>query len=84
MKDENIPTCECLLCRRHFKFGFHKYEGRPVPQLAMNVCRSCEAANWDGIVPDERIKAHLKENGIAVSLNKNGWIDIPPIGSKSN
>lgn len=84
MNEKDIPTVECFLCQRPFKFGFHHYDGRPVPQLAMNICRSCERANWDGIVPNERIREHLKKSGIEIRLNSMGWIDIPPIGSKSN
>jgi hypothetical protein len=82
MREERIPTYECFLCRRPYKFGIHHYDGRPVPQLGMNICHSCERANWDGIVPDARILAHLNEKGITVRLNKNGWIDIPPVGSR--
>jgi len=84
MREEDIPTLECFLCSKPFKYGFHFYEGRSVPQLAMNLCRDCENSNWDGIIPSERITKHLRDKGIQAPLNKNGWIDIPPIGSKSN
>jgi hypothetical protein len=84
MKDDEIPTYQCFLCQRTYKFGFHKYEGRSVPHLAMNICQRCERANWDGIVPNERIMAHFAKHGIVPRLNKKGWIDIPPIGAPSN
>jgi hypothetical protein len=40
--------------------------------------------NCNGIVPDERIEAHLAGHGIPLLLNKEGWVDIPPIGAQAN
>jgi hypothetical protein len=80
MKDEDIPVAECFLCRSQFKFGYHHYHGRYVPQLQISICQSCERGNWDGIVPSDRLNNHFRERGIIVRPNKKGWIDIPPIG----
>jgi hypothetical protein len=80
---EFFHTEECFLCQRHFRHGPHAYDGRYVQPLGITICRTCESANWDGIVPacHPRLLAHMKANGIKVRLNKKGWIDIPPIGS---
>jgi hypothetical protein len=76
-------TEKCFLCRSQFRCGMHRYDGRNVPAWGIAICKNCESANWDGIVPSShpRLLDHMKSHGITVRLNKKGWIDIPPIGS---
>lgn len=83
MTDDPKVMVDCFLCHRPFRFGPHVYDGRYVPALGIPICRSCEGANWDGIVPASHpdLIKHLEATGHEVRLNKNGWIDIPPIGS---
>lgn len=79
MEGEKI-LYDCFLCQRPFQFGPHIYDGRHIPQWGIQVCRTCVDSNWDGLVPEmhPRLVKYLEEKGIAIRLNKAGWIDIPP------
>lgn len=70
---------QCFLCRRDFRVGPHLYEGRRVPAWDIMMCDACRSTNWDGIVPEmhPHLMRHLAERGMEVSLNKNGWLDVP-------
>ncbi len=70
----------CFLCDREFQFGPHRYEGRAIaPWGSIPICDACLAGNHDGIVLERhpKLKAHLEERGISITLNKKGWLDIP-------
>lgn len=71
---------DCLLCRRQFQYGPHRYDGKPVHAWKGNVCNSCIACNQEGIVPGtyRAFEAHLKSHGVQVQYNEDGWIDWPP------
>jgi hypothetical protein len=77
--DFEIPTIECFLCQRQFKFGRGAYHGRGVRAWGISICQTCENVNHDGLVPGShpRLVEHLKSKGIEIRRNKSGWIDIP-------
>lgn len=70
---------ECFLCRREFQFGPHRYAGRPVKAWDILICEQCEAANWDGLVPQchPRLTEHLAQKSVPYELNERGWLSIP-------
>jgi len=71
---------DCFLCQREFRYGAHRYAGRPIGEWGILVCELCEKANWDGLVPQShpRLMKHLAERSIAPKLNDRGWLPIPP------
>lgn len=74
----------CILCKRDFQFGPHRYAGRGLGQgWGVRICSICESANWDGIVPESHpdLMAHLKSRGVPIRLNSKGWLPIPPLGT---
>lgn len=72
-------TCECFLCKSHFQFGPHVYDGRRIPRWDIMVCRRCYDGNWDGIVLEShpQLEKHLNALGIGVHLNEKGWLNWP-------
>ena len=73
---------KCFLCKQSFQFGPHLYDGRHIASWGISVCRSCDAANWDGVVPDSHpdLIEHLKQRGVRIQLNGKGWLPLPPLG----
>lgn len=76
---EDKIMLKCFLCGREFQFGPHRYDGRGVPKWGITICRTCDDANWDGIVLANHpgLKRHLETRGIPITLNAKGWLDIP-------
>ena len=85
-RDKNVDEAfmqTCFLCRHQFQEGMHVYEGRPVHAWGgVMVCNQCASSNWDGLVPSQypHLVAHLKDKGLPVDLNANGFIRMPPKG----
>jgi hypothetical protein len=75
---------QCFLCKEPFQFGPHRYDGRWIGSWGINICCSCDASNWDGVVPHSHpdLIEHLKGRGVRVQLNENGWLPLPPRGSR--
>jgi hypothetical protein len=74
-----MPQYQCCVCEGFFQFG-PVYDGRPVRDWQkLMLCRSCEAANHDGIIPQTHphLIPRLESLGIKVILNQEGWIVIP-------
>lgn len=73
---------DCFLCSRPFQFGPHVYAGRSIKAWDIIACDICTSSNWDGLVPQQhpRLIAHLKERGVEIRLNEEGWLPIPPRG----
>lgn len=71
-------TTACFLCQQPFTATKHAV---PVAVWDIKVCEACLRWNWDGIVPNwpegKRLTAHLKERGIDLRLNADGWIEWP-------
>jgi hypothetical protein len=82
-RDEKIYY-DCILCSLPFQFGPHVYNGRHIKQWDVQICDRCCSANWDGIVLETHpgLMEHLKAEGIPITLNSRGGLDIPP--HKSN
>ena len=74
---------KCSLCKQPFQFGPHRYDGRHIASWGISVCRSCDAANWDGVVPESHpnLIEDLKQRGVRIQLNAKGWLPLPPKGS---
>jgi hypothetical protein len=54
---------KCFLCKQSFQFGPHLYDGRHIASWGISICHSCDAANWDGVVPNSHpdLIEHLKQ-----------------------
>jgi hypothetical protein len=74
-------TATCFLCQQDKRAGPGHFEGRAVPAWDVWICDFCRNGNYNGVVPElapgKRLISHLKERGLPVKLNKNGWVDIP-------
>ena len=70
---------DCFLCGREFQYGAQRYAGRGVRSWNVLICEQCEAASWDGLVPQShpRLMRHLADQGIAFQLSDKGWLPIP-------
>lgn len=81
-RDEPKFMYDCDLCSRPFQFGPHVYQGRPIKTWDIMACDICTSSNWDGLVPQQhpRLMQHLKDIGVEVKLNDEGWLPIPPRG----
>jgi len=79
IKEDGKLFYDCILCSLPFQFGPHVYNGRHIAQWNTQICDSCCRANWDGIVPGTypKLIEHLNAQNIPVTLNANGWLDIP-------
>lgn len=83
MRNQDAPSqYPCVICGQSFAYGPHRYDGRPVKSWKdVMVCKRCEAANWDGLVPRSGWLHRLNEAGVDtenLSKNDKGWIPIPP------
>ncbi len=78
MPDEYF-RCDCVLCKRSFKFSNHTYDGKKIPVWNVMICKTCLSSNHDGIVPESypELIAQLESAGIEIQLNKKGCLDIP-------
>lgn len=75
-----MPDYDCCVCETPFQFGPHVYAGRRIPGWDdLMICRECEHANHDGVVPGTHslLIARLESLGIKVVLNESGWIVVP-------
>jgi len=77
MQRDFIHMETCTLCNGKFRFGRGIYDGRRVAKWSISVCRTCEIANQDGVVPSDRLVEHLNAQGVEVTYNDRGWIDLP-------
>jgi len=69
----------CDLCGQQFQFGPHRYDGRGVSGWGIRICRICDGANHDGLVPQQhpRLISRLAAEGVEMRLNAKGWLPIP-------
>ena len=73
-----MPKYDCCVCKEPFQFGPHVYAGRLIPGwFGLMICRECDHANHDGIVPDPHLVRRLESVGIKITLNENRWIVVP-------
>jgi hypothetical protein len=76
-----MPQYDCCLCEEPFQFGpHHVYAGRRIPGWrGLMICRGCDAANRDGVVPGTypHLVSRLGSLDIAIVFNENGWIVLP-------
>jgi hypothetical protein len=72
----------CDLCGGEFRYGQHRYAGRPVPEWDILICEPCENMNHDGLVPQQHpeLMQRLAENGLKLERLSGGFIRIPPRG----
>ena len=70
---------KCFLCKQSFQLGPLRYDGRHIVSWSISICRSCDAASWDGVVPDSHpdLIEHLKQRGVRIQLNEKGWLPMP-------
>jgi hypothetical protein len=75
-----VYSANCYLCSRDFHFGNGRYYGRWISKWEISICQTCLNGNWDGIVlagPHSKLRKHLEQKGIEITLNENGWLPIP-------
>jgi hypothetical protein len=75
-----MPEYDCCVCEEPFQFGPHVYAGRLIPGWhGLMICRKCDHANHDGIVPGTypNLMPRREVLGVKISLNKNGCIVVP-------
>ncbi len=77
MAEEKMNLRRCEMCDREYQSAPHRYDGKVIRKLRLEVCATCYAGNEDGWAPhlESRLLDHLKEKGLPVpERNSNGLI----------
>ncbi len=79
MSDIKPFMIKCFFCETDFQFGSHRYEGRHLRHLQIDVCETYIKANWDGLAPhyEKKLLKHLEEKKLsAPERNEKGLIGL--------